>query len=248
MPPILFKTQIEMTLILFQKLTSILFDRQLQIFRYISVGHGLISHLGVSLELKLDRIAIDDPVLVIPKTHNNGTCSCATSINCVELASFYNLTHDIVYTIENIYTGCFLLESILHLSLSYFFSNSRMINLMKATNRGDSNSSTLPLTIDISPLEFPSSISNFNINDTIETMVYQLFIDSWSNETLYERYYNVCAPKKCIYLKKKRLNVIYAVTIFLTVIDGLSLGLRSVIPLFVRLLYKLGNRICALCS
>ncbi|CAF2973757.1 unnamed protein product [Rotaria sp. Silwood2] len=246
--PILFETQIEMILKLFQKSTSILFARQLQMFRNISVGHGLISNLGINIELKLDRIAVDAPVLVIPKTYKNGTCSCATSSNCVELASFYNRTHDIVYTIEKIYTGCFILESILHSSLTCFFSNSCMIDLMSATNLGNPNLAALTEIMDISPLEFASPISNFNINDTIETMVYQLFIDSWSNETSYERYYNACAPIKCIYLKEKRLNVIYAVTIFLTVINGLLLGLRSVVPLFVRLLYKLGNRIRTLCS
>ncbi|CAF4906367.1 unnamed protein product [Rotaria sp. Silwood1] len=246
--PILFKTQIEMKLILFQKSTSILFARQLQMFRNISVGHGLISNLGINIELKLDQIAVDAPVLVIPKTYKNGTCSCATSSNCVELASFYNLTHDIVYTIENIYTGCFMLESILHSSLTCFFSNSCMIDLMSATNLGNPNPAALTEIMDISPLEFASPIPNFNINDTIETMVYQLFIDSWSNETSYERYYNACTPIKCIYLKEKRLNVIYAVTIFLTVINGLLLGLRSVAPLFVRLFHKLGNRIRGLCS
>ncbi|CAF3085988.1 unnamed protein product [Rotaria sp. Silwood2] len=244
MSPILFKTQVDMTINLLQKSILILFARQLQMFRGVIQGNGLISSLETSMEFKVDQIAVDAPVFVIPKTYNNGTCSCATSSTCVELASFYNVTHHTVYTIENIFIGCFLIESILHSSLSCFFSNSCMTDLMKATILGIPGPNWQPRMIDISPLQFSSSTSNFRINDTIETMVYQLFIDFWSSEISYERYYNACAPTHCTYSYEKRLDVLYAVTIFLTVINGLSLGLRFVVPIFVRLVYKLRNRLC----
>ncbi|CAF3281269.1 unnamed protein product, partial [Rotaria sp. Silwood2] len=52
MSPILFKTQVDMAIKLFQKSTSISFARQLQMFREITRGNGLISNLGTSVELK----------------------------------------------------------------------------------------------------------------------------------------------------------------------------------------------------
>ncbi|CAF4613187.1 unnamed protein product [Rotaria sp. Silwood2] len=213
-------------------------------FRDVTRGNGLISNLGTTVEFKVDKITTDAFIFAIPKTYNNETCSCATSSTCAELASFYNYTHHTVYTIENIYIGCFLIESILHSSLSCFFSISCMTDLMAATGLGDLSSGGLQEIITISPLQFSSSTSTFRINDTIETLVYRLFIDYWSSEISYEQYYNACAPTHCTYLYEKRLNVLYAVTIFLTVVNGLLLGLRYVVPIFVRLVYKLRNRLC----
>ncbi|CAF3699924.1 unnamed protein product [Rotaria sp. Silwood1] len=78
-----------------------------------------------------------------------------------------------------------------------------MIDLMAATGLGIPSSEWLPEIIHISPLQFSSSTSNFRINDTIETLVYRLFIDYWSSEISYERYYNACAPTHCTYFKEE---------------------------------------------
>ncbi|CAF4654169.1 unnamed protein product [Rotaria sp. Silwood2] len=245
MSPILFETKIHTTIQLFQKSTAILFFSQLQMFHGITEGNGFISTVGINMNFQVDRIALNAPILIKPKTYSDGTCSCGTSINCVELASFYNITHHKVYTIENIYTGCYLLESILHSSLSCFFSNLCRIDLMQATNLGNPNTQELGYVIDIPPLEFSSANSNFKINDTIKPIASQLFIDFWSSEISYERYYNACEPTHCTYLYARRFDVLYALTVFLSVINGLSVGLRSIVPTMVQLVYKLRNRFCS---
>ncbi|CAF4095758.1 unnamed protein product [Rotaria sp. Silwood1] len=116
---------------------------------------------------------------------------------------------------------------------------------MQATNLGNPSSQGLGYVIDIPPLEFSSADSNFKINDTIETIASQLFIDFWSSEISYERYYNACEPTHCTYLYAGRFDVLYALTVFLSVINGLSVGLRSIVPTMVQLAYKLRNRLCS---
>ena len=76
------------------------------------------------------------------------------------------------------------------------------------------------------------------MNDTIETLVYRLFIDSWSNETSYERYYDACAPIYCYYVYRRRIDVVYALTTFLSVFNGLSIGLHFGVRLLMKVVYK----------
>jgi hypothetical protein len=99
-------------------------------------------------------------------------------------------------------------------------------------NRSKYNISSLPTL----PLN-----SSFNVDDTIETIVNQLFIDTWSNETSYERYYNTCAPSHCDYSYRRRLDILYILTTFLSVYDGLSIGFHFAVPYLVKLAYKIRN-------
>ncbi|CAF3968589.1 unnamed protein product [Rotaria sp. Silwood1] len=154
-------------------------------------SNGLISILGTNVEMELEETSANGQVLILPKTYNNGTCSCATS------------------------------------------------NLMNATNLGDPDQTGMPYIVDIFPLQFSSSVSNFAINDTIETIANRVFIDFWSNDTSYEQYYTACAPISCSYVKQQHLNPLYALTMFLNIFSGLSVVLKYIVPFLVRMAYKL---------
>ncbi|CAF2677659.1 unnamed protein product [Rotaria sp. Silwood2] len=141
--------------------------------------------------MELEETSANGQVLILPKTYNNGTCSCATS------------------------------------------------NLMNATTLGNPGSIGMPYIADISPLQFSSSVSNFAINDTIETIANQVLIDFWSNETSYKQYYTACAPISCSYRKQQHLNLVYALTMFLNIFSGLAVVLKYIVPFLVRMAYKL---------
>lgn len=64
------------------------------------------------------------------------------------------------------------------------------------------------------------------MNDTIETMAREMFIESWTYEVSYERFYNSCAPSHCTFVSRYRFDALELVTTFLSVFAGLSLGLR----------------------
>ncbi|CAF4687425.1 unnamed protein product, partial [Rotaria sp. Silwood2] len=50
-----------------------------QVFRDFSQGNGLISFLGTNVEMKFGGTATNGRIIILPKTYNNGNCSCATS-------------------------------------------------------------------------------------------------------------------------------------------------------------------------
>ncbi|CAF2677729.1 unnamed protein product [Rotaria sp. Silwood2] len=80
MPNILFFKDTDSELKSLQQSISSEWLHLLQVFRDFSQGNGLISILGTNVEMKLGEAGINGRVLILPKTYNNGTCSCATSI------------------------------------------------------------------------------------------------------------------------------------------------------------------------
>ena len=237
-----FQVQVNEALQSLQKSVSTLFARSLQLFRDSNQGNALISILNNNWKVKYGQNTSYAPLLLAPTTYNNGTCSCATSSACVEPAAFYNLTAHKVYIIDGIVFGCFALESILRSSLACFFSNSCLLRLENTISLGNPSGHGAAPKRAILPIQFPPSQSRFRVDDTIETLVNGMFLDSWLNETSYERYYNSCAPTYCSYSFRRRLNIILALTTFLSVFNGLSIALQVMIPPLMKLGYKLRNR------
>ena len=239
MPPLQFQVQVDEALRLFQKSTTALFARPLQLFRASDQGNALISLVGTNWQLKIGSTVGNSPLLSIPITYNNGTCSCATSSLCSEPAAFYNLSTSQVYIVDGVFFGCSCLESILLSSLSCFFSESCTFEFIDAMSRGIPSNYWNINKPNISSIPVPSSQSHFKVNDTVETIVNRLFIDTWSNETSYQRYYNACAPSHCTYSYRRRLDISYVVTTFLSVFNGLSIGLHVAAPYAVRIASKI---------
>ncbi|CAF2677796.1 unnamed protein product [Rotaria sp. Silwood2] len=121
-------------------------------------------------------------------------------------------------------------------------SNSCTTDLINATCLGSGHPDPNSCSIDILPLQFSSSVSNFAINDQIETIVNRAFIDFWSNDTSYEQYYTACAPISCSYVKQQHVNLVYALTMLLNVFSGLSVVLKYIVPLLVGMASKLRSR------
>ena len=224
-----FRIQINRALERLQKTTSTLLVRPLDMFRASTQSNAFITIGGNNWAFMLTRNESHAPLTNMPITYSDGRCSCATSSSCSEPAAFYNVTHDRVYTIQGIRRGCLYLDSILLSSLSCFFSNACTFDLVDLISLGKPRPwGTVPI-IDMSiipPLHFASTNSRFTVNDTVETILNQLFIDSWVNETSYERYFNACAPTYCTYSFARRFNVLYALTTFIGVFSGLSIFLR----------------------
>ena len=92
------------------------------------------------------------------------------------------------------------------------------------------------------PIQLNDSLTRFNINDTIETMVYDMFIESWIYNVSYERFFNSCNPSYCTYKYYYRFDILELLTTFLSVYAGLSIGIRIMVPFIVKILQKIRNR------
>ncbi|CAF3893939.1 unnamed protein product [Rotaria sp. Silwood1] len=65
------------------------------------------------------------------------------------------------------------------------------------------------------PIRFDPALTRFAVDDTIETLAYNMFIETWINDTSYERYFDACVPKECIYAYHYQFDALEILTTFL---------------------------------
>ena len=136
--------------------------------------------------------------------------------------------------------GCSLLESILQSSFSCWYSLT-CVNESRRLMRIDSS---VEYWMDKGyTMQLNSSSTHFSVNDTVETLAYALFIESWISEASYERFFNACAPSHCTGTYRYRFDALDVLTAFLSVYSGLTMLLRFVIPHCVSIASRVRNRI-----
>ncbi|CAF3849178.1 unnamed protein product [Rotaria sp. Silwood1] len=93
------------------------------------------------------------------------------------------------------------------------------------------------------PIRFDPALTRFAVDDTIETLAYNMFIETWINDTSYERYFDACVPKECIYAYHYQFDALEILTTFLSIFPALSGGLRFFIPHLISIIAKIKNRL-----
>ena len=239
-----FYNEVNETLSRFQQKLPIAFARILDLIRTVIQGNALIGAFSsnwrfVVAEGNLGRNATFRTVPVThPYQEHEQTCSCATLKTCTMPAQMFN-NGTVYYTFEGLVFGCYFLETVLLSSLSCFYSevcinNSRHALYTLYSGEGDY---MLPPY-----MKLDASSSRFRMNDTIETFAYEMFIESWTSNVSYERFFNSCAPIYCVYIYYYRFDAFEVLTTFLSVFAGLSLGLRFVVPHAVDVFKRIANR------
>ena len=144
--------------------------------------------------------------------------------------------------IDGVVYDCTILESLLQSSLKCFCSSlcSQKLIAAMAVNDYIRYSSSGRSAHYFEPLDMSSS--SFSINDTVETIVNRMFIESWTSNVSYELFFEVCAPEQCSYTYTFRFDWIDVSTTFLSVFGGLSLGLYFLVPKLMTLTSKIRNR------
>ena len=84
--------------------------------------------------------------------------------------------------------------------------------------------------------------TRFSVNDTIETLAYNMFIESWANNVSYEMFFQACASTECTYSYHVRFDILEIITTFLSVFSGLSLGLRLLVPFLISVVGRARKR------
>jgi hypothetical protein len=86
------------------------------------------------------------------------------------------------------------------------------------------------------------SSSQFIANETLETIVPAMFINSWMSNVSYEMFFNNYAPSHCSFTYRYRFDFLDLLSTFLSVYSGLSMTLRFVIPRLFRIIEKFRKR------
>ncbi|CAF4177053.1 unnamed protein product, partial [Rotaria sp. Silwood2] len=133
----------------------------------------------------------------VPRMFSNGTCNCVTSTTCQEPMQIG--PPDLVF--PGLVVGCWPIDGLGMSTLECFYSSScieLIINFLNYYTQIDGSPPvdfvlpTVP-TLIVTPLN--SSIpSRFPPNITIGKIIDELFIEQWSNKSIYENYFAACAP------------------------------------------------------
>ncbi|CAF3324431.1 unnamed protein product [Rotaria sp. Silwood2] len=236
-------TQTNITLRQLQRTISVIFNQALELIRITNQGNGLMNIFSSNWRFILNDIKNSSSYLTTqPVSYNNSSCSCAISSKCSSSAALFNNNLTLLHTIDGLRFGCSILESLLQSSLECFYSFTCIEQLLIAMPMGGpmyNQFYRVPIDCFV-PINI--SGSNFVVNDTIETIVNRMLIESWSADVSYELFYSACAPQQCSFKLTYRFDPLDVMTTFLSIFAGLSLSLRFFVPRLVMLIYKIRNR------
>ncbi|CAF4325598.1 unnamed protein product, partial [Rotaria sordida] len=78
-------------------------------------------------------------------------------------------------------------------------------------------------------------------NETIESILNKLMIDSWTWNISFSSYYNTGSPSSCTYEYISRNDLFFIITTILGIFGGLSLGLKLLTLIILRFIEKIIN-------
>jgi hypothetical protein len=246
MSRIQFNNQINDTIQRFQKKIPIEFTRTLDLIRIAIQGNALVAVFSLNWRFIVPEKSKEknasfrmESISYINIKHNT-SCSCITSHTCTMPAQLLpsNVTPSVL---EGLVMGCNQLETVLLSSLFCFYSLT-CINDIRLTLELDPFDPK-DFTDIVYPFQLNPSLTRFNVNATIETLASEMFIESWTSNVSYERFFNSCAPSSCTYKYYYRFDALGLLTTFLTVYGGLSLGIRFIVPYLVQMIKRIRNRI-----
>ena len=153
-----------------------------------------------------------------------GSCDCALSKDCTQPASNQNGS-----ILPGLMVGCYPVEALLKSTLKCFYS----LHCFEKIILGQTISvdDTLTVLNDSNPSCFNSSMS-------FELILSQLFIEEWSHEISYEKYYRACAASSCFYSYERSAPMIDILTYILGLYGGIVIVVKSiVVPLVIHVSY-----------
>ena len=225
--PSLIKTQLQAQIDQFRLSIVGEFLSASRIIRGTIHGNAILSSHMTNALLRLNYAA---GVIYVVQAMYRTDCSCvANSWYSVRSRFFDGLTSNILFLVPGMYTGCFLVESLLQSTLECFYSDSCFDQLT------DFISTTIMSNVTI--LSATAS-SRYLPTTTVGDIVDQLMLETWNWTMMYDKYYAECEPSECRYTMKTRNDIIYIVTTLIGLIGGLVTALKLVIPLLVALVRK----------
>jgi hypothetical protein len=183
---------------------------------------GLVTNYGLNLS--------DDNNTIFSSPIHYSDCNCVPSPTCVEPSAIYNYGNPVaLFIVPGVYTGCYIIESLLQSTLECFYNQTCIRELR----------SYLVLISPIIATALNSSLpSQYFINSTIEDLVNHLMVEEWKSSQMYDGYYNACQPAQCTYTHETKNDIIYIVTALIGLVGGVITVLKLVVPRLVKLVRR----------
>ncbi|CAF4109964.1 unnamed protein product, partial [Adineta steineri] len=210
------------------KLTTVnTFIRTIELFRASMQGNQLAS--GIANNNRTTN-SISGKSTWYARIYSN--CLCALSATCHQTIGIYvynssSIIPTLLYSIPTFFIGCNPTEALLLSSLECFYNLSCMLEIDHYINSSESFNFSA-LNPDLNPS-----------NETMESIVNRLMVDTWSSNISFALYYNQCAPLSCTVQYEDRDNLFLIITSIVGIFGGLSLGLKLVITIILQSIDKI---------
>jgi hypothetical protein len=176
------------------------------------------------------------------KSYSNPTCTCLTSNQCVLQQGFYcssyacYLQGGLNQSIPGLVLSCLPMNSLL-LSTFECFYNQSCIQMLFNWRLFWFENVFEPLSLNVTPLD--SNLSSRYLPTTkLEEIISQLLIEEWIVNSDIDAHYGNCQPKVCTYTYITHFQGIYVITTVIGLFGGLSIILRLMIPLMIKILLQ----------
>jgi hypothetical protein len=231
----LFESQVNLSIRNWQSGTIERFLRTIQLVQKMNFGNQLMSN-AVDVEIDMNGDSLE---FIMEAEQPGKNCSCVLSRSCrspmriyLDQPEFSYIDDRIVLVyIPNFFAGCSPVEDLLQSTLECFYNRSCMIDIDQY------------MYLHLGPsFNFSALDSTRNWpNETIQSIVNRLMIDSWNPKVSFPSYYNKCAPLICTFEYIGRSNIFLVVMTIIGVFGGLSFSFKIPILIVLRFVEKMMN-------
>ncbi|CAF2956088.1 unnamed protein product [Rotaria sp. Silwood2] len=196
-----------------------LFARVLESVQAINHGNVLMTVYGSNYEFiaRNTRRGSSTVLYTLPIIYyGSENCSCGLQSKCLSQAAF---TWPDYATVKGLLIGCLPSESFLASTLECFFDID-CINIIRSHMSGYIHR-TLAVPLNTSSITH----SRYQINTTVNDLVNKLFMEEWSTNISYDRYFAKCAPNICTYSYIENANPLHVASTLLGLYGGLTVVL-----------------------
>ena len=155
---------------------------------------------------------IIQPTATIKRTGNQ-SCSCVNDLKCSAVYSYLDYSTP---------AGCYLTDTFLFSNMECYFD----IYCIQ----------TFAITLDgvheLQPLN-SSLTSIYPPNTSLAIITRELMVEQWHNSSNYSSYFEQCNPIRCTYTYVEQFDILYMITLFVSLFGGLIMVLRLLCPLLV---------------
>ncbi|CAF3999065.1 unnamed protein product, partial [Rotaria sordida] len=227
----LFHAQISSFITEFIDSLSKTFMRTLQFVQNITAHSLLMSGASMTNVIPNNQVYMGFEEAVLPFSANTYTffdgftctCSSSTATTCMGTATLQN------NIVPGFQTGCYMMNALFKSSLDILYNQSFIDMITDSSKTFQKLNSSIP-------------------SKTVENLLSQMFVDYWSNTTLYGGYFNECAPDICQYSVNRRHGFIEIVALIIGLFGGLSAALRFIVPFIIETIAPNIRRFIALKS
>ncbi|CAF1387811.1 unnamed protein product [Adineta ricciae] len=218
-----FTQEINDTIDQFQQRIPMLFTQTLNLIRMTTQGNALLSMFSANWDIVIDEqdALSNNTFLTVPVVYQNieqnTSCSCATLRTCSFPLAYPPSNESDKLFVDGLFFGSCITD----------FRHRLFI----------------PNELYDYTIQLHNSSTRFNINDTIEKLASEMFIESWTSSMSYENFYDSCSPTYCTYTYYYRFDAFELLATFLSVFAGLSTAVRFIIPHLVKIFQNLQRRI-----